>query len=86
MESAAGLKHKRLRLRYVCVHACMCAGVGTCCSPVTLFVSLAPGQALAFVCNVCNVSVCICVHGLSGRRQRGTARGGQTQQVKEKVV
>ncbi len=45
--------------------------------------SLAPGRALAFVCNVCNVSVCICVYGLSGRRQRGTARGGQTQQVKE---
>lgn len=35
------------------------------------------------MCNVCNVSVCIRVYGLSGRRQRGTARGGQTQQVRE---
>lgn len=66
-----------------CVCVCVQADAG---ARTPLFVSLAPGRALAFVCNVCNMSACICVYGLSGRRQRGAARGGQTQQVKEEVV
>lgn len=88
MTCAADLMHKHSDghgvLGYVKpweVHVCPCMHMCVrCWSPVS---PLAPGRALAFVCNACNVSVCICVYGLSGRRQRGTARGGQTQQVKE---
>lgn len=67
------------------MHACMCVQARR--SPVAP-VCFTCSWASAGICVqcVCNVSVCICVYGLSGRRQRGTARGGQTQQVQEEEV
>ena len=62
---------------HVCVCVCGCMHKQESGSPPPpLCVSLAPGRALAFVCNVCNVSVCICVSGFEWQEMEGAWLGG----------
>lgn len=73
MESAAELKHKRLKSE-VCI--CVCGRTLECGSPCLFHLLLGECWHLFAMC-----VMCICVYSLIGRGQRGTARGGQTQQV-----